>query len=211
MRFGRCTTSSQLARVSRERATELRAAIRCSWPRRCGVGHAVEVKHRNIRGQSRGWGCTHTHTHLFHSNARRPRPPRCRPRRCPPPASACCGPSSRASSPASTPLSPSRSPRAAETADQPQIQCSQSSCSRLTTGLDGASRAVSTSIPPPTTPLGPRLSTSGPRGPPPAATGHHHRLSRRLSCPSPSPQGPYTSQLLSQPRPPHLPASRLAG
>jgi hypothetical protein len=155
---------------------------------------------------------THTHTHifLFHSNARRPRPPRCRPRRCPPPASACCGPSSRASSPASTPLSPSRSPRAAETADQPQIQYSHSSCSRLTTGLDGASRAVSTSIPPPTTPLGPRLSTSGPRGPPPA-TGHHHRLSRRLSCPSPSPQGPYTSQLLSQPRPPHLPASRLAG
>ena len=156
---------------------------------------------------------THTHTYLFHSNARRPRPPRCRPRRCPPPASACCGPSSRASSPASTPLSPSRSPRAAETADQPQIQCSQSSCSRLTTGLDGAPRAVSTSIPPPTTPLRPWRSTSGPRGLPPAATGCHHRLSRRLSCPSPCPpppQGPCTSQLLSQPPPPHLPASRLA-
>ena len=97
------------------------------------------------------------------------------------PAPACCGPSSRASPPASTPPSPSRSPRAAQTADQPQRQSSQSSCSQPTTGLLGAPRAVPTSTSPPATPLRPRRSTSDPRGPSPAAAGHHHRLS---SCPS---------------------------
>ena len=70
---------------------------------------------------------------------------RCWPRRCSPPAPACCGPSSRASPPASTPPSPSRSPRAAQTADQPQMQSSQSSCSQPTAGLLGAPRAVPTS------------------------------------------------------------------
>ena len=70
------------------------------------------------------------------------------------------------------------------------MQCSQSSCSQPTTGLLGAPRAVPTSTSPPTTPPRPRCSTSDPRGPSPAAAGHHHRLS---SCPSLrrlTPQGP---------------------
>ena len=91
----------------------------------------------------------------------RSRPPRCWPRRCSSPAPACCGPSSRASPPASTPQSPSRSPRAAQTADQPEMQCSQSSCSQPTAGLLGAPRAVPMSTSPPTTPRMPRCSTSG--------------------------------------------------
>ena len=162
--------------------------------------HLAQSAHRTASGTSQRRERRGGARFLFFLSWCRARPPRCWPRRRSPPAPACCGPSSRASPPASTPSSPSRSPRAAQTADQPEMQCSQSSCSQPTTGLLSAPRAVPTSTSPPATPLRPRRSMSGPRGPPSAAADHHHRL---LSRPSPCRLTPRDPD-----RPPRLPELR---